>query len=143
MALDSAIYLVTREIAMRSGTINSRYRIADGRFVLSNKDLAMIRFTSEEYLTGLQGVERVDERDAQRLIAENNFQRGLVNATTVVQEQEQEPQEQVEEQVEQQGDDTETETETPQDEPDVVDGEQAYVEQVENENNEQEQVEEE
>ena len=84
MALDTATYLVTREIAMRSGVINSRYRIADGRFVLSNKDLALVRLTSDEFLTGLQGVERVSEGDAQRLIAENKFQRGLGNVSVPI-----------------------------------------------------------
>lgn len=82
MALDSAIYLVTRDIAMRSGSIDSRYRTADGRFILNNKDLSLVRLTSSEYINGLQGVERISEAEAQRLIAENHFQRGLGLGTT-------------------------------------------------------------
>lgn len=97
MALDSATYLVIREVAIRSGVIESRYRIADGRFVLSNKDLSLVRLTSDEYITGLQGIERVSEAEAQRLIAENGFRRGLDNIayveSNVEDEQEQEKQE--------------------------------------------------
>ena len=99
MALDSATYLVTREIAIRSGVVNNRYRIADGRFVLSNKDLSLVRLTSDEFVTGLQGVEKVSEAEAQRLIAENRFQRGLGNAAYVesnyVEQEEEQPQEEV------------------------------------------------
>lgn len=86
MALDTATYLVTRQVAMRSGVINSRYRVADGRFVLSNKDLSLVRLTSDEFLTGLQGVERISEADAQRLIAENKFQRGLGNISVPIEQ---------------------------------------------------------
>lgn len=76
MALDSSRFLVTKDIAIRSGFINSRYRIADGRFVLDNKDLSCVRFTVEEYISGLEGVEKVDDETAQRLIAENGYQIG-------------------------------------------------------------------
>lgn len=76
MALDTATYLVTRTIAIRSGLIESRYRIADGRFVLDNKDLQRVRLTSEEYITGLQGVEKVSEEEARTLIARNGYKMG-------------------------------------------------------------------
>lgn len=76
MALDSAVYLVSRDVAIRSGLIQERYRIADGRFVLSNKDLSYVRFTPDEYIDGLKGVERTSEEIAERLIAENGYQMG-------------------------------------------------------------------
>lgn len=77
MALDAAFYFVTKEIAIRSGLVQSRYRIADGRFVLDNKDLSHVRFTTDEYINGLDGVEKTDYETAQTKIAENGYQMGL------------------------------------------------------------------
>lgn len=74
--MDSATYLVSEAIAQRSGMIESRYRIADGRFVLNDRDLARVRFTTDEYISGLQGVERVDASYARTLIAQNGFKMG-------------------------------------------------------------------
>ena len=76
MAFNNAIYLVSRDIAIRSGLIQIRYRIADGRFVLNNKDLSYVRFTPDEYIDGLAGVERTSEEIAARLIAENGHKMG-------------------------------------------------------------------
>ena len=75
--VESAFYLVTKDVAMRSGVIEERYRIKDGRFVLDNKDLARIRFRPEEYIDGLKGVEKVDIQRAKRLIAENGYEMGV------------------------------------------------------------------
>ena len=74
--MDAATYLVSEDIARRSGLIDSRYRIADGRFVLNDRDLARIRFTTDEYVSGLPGVEKTTSEEAQTLIAQNNFQLG-------------------------------------------------------------------
>lgn len=76
MALDSAVYLVTADIATRSGLIENRYRVADGRYVLDNKDLSRVRFTTDEYISGLEGVEKVDPERADTLIAENGYKMG-------------------------------------------------------------------
>lgn len=76
MAFNNAVYLVSRDIAIRSGLIQIRYRIADGRFVLNNKDLSYVRFTPDEYIDGLKGVERTSEESAARLIAENGYKMG-------------------------------------------------------------------
>lgn len=76
MALATQLYLVTKDIAIRSGLIESRYRIADGRFVLDNKDLSRVRFTPDEYISGLAGVEKVSEEEAETLIAQNGYQMG-------------------------------------------------------------------
>lgn len=74
--MDAATYLVSEDIARRSGLIDSRYRIADGRFVLNDRDLARIRFTTDEYISGLPGVEKTTSEEARILIAQNNYQLG-------------------------------------------------------------------
>lgn len=73
MALDTAYYLVTMAIAKRSGLVGKRYIAPDGRFILDNKDLSRVRFTTEEYISGLNGVERISEMQAQSLIAEGGY----------------------------------------------------------------------
>jgi len=75
--MDYGVYLASQDIAVRSGVARARYRIADGRFVLDSKDLSRVRLTSQEYITGLQGVERTDEETARALIAQNGHQMGL------------------------------------------------------------------
>lgn len=97
MAMDTSLYLVSYDIAVRSGLISVRYRIADGRFVLDNKDLSRVRLTSDEFVTGLQGVEKVSESEAKSLIAKNGFKMGAAAPTPVRQ---QNVQEEVEEQTE-------------------------------------------
>lgn len=74
--VDSSIYLVTEDIALRSGLINSRYRVADGRFILNRKDLARIRMTSDEMINGFQGVERISHDEALLLIGKNKHTMG-------------------------------------------------------------------
>ena len=77
MALDTAFYLVTKEIAIRSGLIDVRYRTLDNRFILDNKDLSRVRFTTDEYVNGLDGVEKITEAEAQTLIARGGYKKGL------------------------------------------------------------------
>lgn len=77
MALDTAFYLVTKEIAIRSGLIDVRYRTLDNRFILDNKDLSRVRFTTDEYVNGLSGVEKITEAEAQTLIAQGGYKKGL------------------------------------------------------------------
>ena len=77
MALDTAFYLVTRDIAIRSGLVDVRYRTLDGRFILDNKDLSRVRFTTDEYISGLKGVEKISESEAQTLIAQGGYKKGL------------------------------------------------------------------
>ena len=92
MALATQLYLVTKDIAIRSGLIESRYRIADGRFVLDNKDLSRVRFTPDEYISGLAGVEKVSEEEAETLIAQNGYQMGEEVEQQQAQQQESETQ---------------------------------------------------
>ena len=86
MPIDTAFYLVTKDIALRSGLVGQRYIAPDGRYILDNKDLSRIRFTTEEYITGLQGVERITSADAQRLIAEGRY--NMTEQPTTVEEEE-------------------------------------------------------
>ena len=88
--LETATYLVTKEIAIRSGLVDSRYRIADGRFVLNNRDLSRVRFEPDEYINGLEGVEKVTPERAKTLIRQNNFAIGLEVVEPVVDEQQEE-----------------------------------------------------
>lgn len=74
--LDTAIYLCTADIARRSGVINSRYRTTDGRYILYDKDLARIQFTTDEYLNGLKGIEKITTDQALRLIKDNHSSLG-------------------------------------------------------------------
>lgn len=69
-------YLVTADVAERTGLIQSRYRVKDGRYVVNDRDLGRIRLTTEEYIGGLQGVEAVSDNDAETLIADNSYQMG-------------------------------------------------------------------
>lgn len=87
--VDITFYLVTQAIAQRSGVIESRYRIKDGRFVLDNKDLSYIRFTPDEYIDGLEGVEKVSKDEAMLLIKENGYKMGVEKPVVVSQGQQQ------------------------------------------------------
>lgn len=120
MALDTAFYLVTKEIAQRSGLIDVRYRTLDNRFILDNKDLSRVRFTTDEYISGLKGVEKITEAEAQTLIAKGGYKKGLMadsssntngfaNGTPVVEKTDEEPTENVEEE---QASDNDNEEET-------------------------------
>lgn len=75
--IDAGFYLVTKEIALRSGMVDTRYRTQDGRFILNDRDLSRIRFSPNEYLTGLQGIERISASEANTLIAKNNNAMGI------------------------------------------------------------------
>lgn len=77
MAFDTAFYLVTKDIAIRSGLVDVRYRTLDGRFILDNKDLSRVRFTTDEYINGLDGVEKITEDEAQTLIANGGYKKGI------------------------------------------------------------------
>ena len=106
--LETATYLVTKEIAIRSGLVDSRYRIADGRFVLNNRDLSRVRFEPDEYINGLEGVEKVTPERAKTLIRQNNFAIGLEVVEPVVEEQQETAIEENENSEQQENTETET-----------------------------------
>lgn len=77
MALEIAFYKVTYDIAIRSGLIAERYRTADNEhWVLDNKDLSRVRFTADEYINGLSGIEKITENEAETLIALGGYKFG-------------------------------------------------------------------
>lgn len=76
MALEIAFYKVTKDVAIRSGLIELRYRTIDKKYILDNKDLSRIRLSADEFLTGLQGIERVPESEVETLIAEGGYKFG-------------------------------------------------------------------
>ena len=88
MALEIAFYKVTEDIAIRSGLIAERYRTADNEhWILDNKDLSRVRFTADEYINGLSGVEKITENEAETLIALGGYKfgyEGLDDAGNVV-----------------------------------------------------------
>lgn len=93
MALEIAFYKVTEDIAIRSGLIAERYRTADDEhWILDNKDLSRVRFTADEYINGLAGVEKITENEAETLIALGGYKFGYEgldeNGNVVVEEQE-------------------------------------------------------
>ena len=61
MAFEAANYLVTRDIALRSGFISTRHRTKDGYFILNDRDLSCVRFTVDEYVNGLSGVKKISK----------------------------------------------------------------------------------
>ena len=77
MALEIAFYKVTEDIAIRSGLIAERYRTADNEhWILDNKDLSRVRFTADEYINGLSGVEKITSNEAETLIALGGYKFG-------------------------------------------------------------------
>jgi hypothetical protein len=77
--IDIAFYLVTKDIAQRAGLVGERYIAPDGRYILDNKDLARIRFSTDEYVSGLQGVEKITQAQAKTLIAQGGYNMGEKN----------------------------------------------------------------
>lgn len=81
--IDVQNYVVTREIALRTGDIRFKYRTKDGRFIVDNRTLAKIRFTSDEIVNGLEGVEKITEEEAKTLIARGGYKMGDVEEDVV------------------------------------------------------------
>lgn len=71
--IESAFYLVTKSVAQRAGLLGQRYVTKDGRVVLDNKDLSRVRFTADEYISGLSGVTKISNEQARSLIAQNGY----------------------------------------------------------------------
>lgn len=82
MAFEAANYLVTRDIALRSGFISTRHRTKDGHFILNDRDLSCVRFTVDEYVNGLSGVKKISKAEVKKLIRENNYAIGDITEET-------------------------------------------------------------
>lgn len=85
--LESQNYLVTREVALRTGSIQYKYRTEDGRFIVDYRTLSRIRLTGDEILNGLKGVESITKDEAKTLIAKGGYKMGdSEEATPIVEE---------------------------------------------------------
>lgn len=85
--LESQNYLVTREVALRTGSIQYKYRTEDGRFIVDYRTLSRIRLTGDELLNGLKGVEAITKDEAKTLIAKGGYKMGdSEEATPIVEE---------------------------------------------------------
>lgn len=74
--VDSQNFLVTREVALRTGDIRYKYRTEDGRFIIDARILSRINFTSEEIVNGLSGIKKITKEEAETLIARNGYTMG-------------------------------------------------------------------
>jgi len=70
-------YKVTAQVAVRTGMTRTLYRTADGHYVCSARDLRGIRLEPEEYITGIEGLERITYEEAQALIEEGGRTLGV------------------------------------------------------------------
>lgn len=94
MALETSDYVVSRDVALRTGEIENHYRTADGRFILDSRTLSLIRFRPDEYINGLSGVEKITHDEALSLIAQGGYHLGdKDNNEEKVEETEQTPDE--------------------------------------------------
>lgn len=88
--VDVQNYVVTRDVALRTGDIKYKYRTEDGRFIVDNRTLSKIKFTSDEIINGLKGVEKITEEEAKELIAKGGYKMGdseeVVKPVEVVEE---------------------------------------------------------
>lgn len=71
--IDQGFYLADRSIAARAGVLESAYVTEDGRFVLDSQALKFVRLTPDEFVTGLQGVEKISYEEAKSLIAAGGY----------------------------------------------------------------------
>lgn len=71
--IDNDNFLVSREVAERTGLLSQKYRTADGRFILDRKSLGRITLKGDEFISGIQGVEKITREEALTLIAQNGY----------------------------------------------------------------------
>lgn len=75
--IDTALFLVDAVIAQRAGRMTGRYKTEEGKYILNEKDLEHVRFTTEEYLTGLKGVKKITQAEADELIKRGGYELNL------------------------------------------------------------------
>ena len=73
MATNLSFYIVSRDVALRTGDIGNCYKTADGRYVMDSRRLQRIRLTGDEYINGLDGIELVSRNEALTLIAQGGY----------------------------------------------------------------------
>lgn len=73
MATNLSYYIVPHQIALRTGDIGNCYKTADGRYVMDSRLLKRIQLTGDEFLNGLNGIERISRNEALTLIAQGGY----------------------------------------------------------------------
>ena len=71
MALDVKFYLVTKDVAKRTGNIQNHYKTEDGRYVFDKKTLSVSGIADSDY-----GVKEISREEAQTLIARGGYHLG-------------------------------------------------------------------
>lgn len=82
--IQTGYYLATRKVAERCGNIYNTYRVADGRYVVSDRHLKRLVLSPQEYITGIEGIEMVSEQEALKLIKANGKKKGYDTTGEVV-----------------------------------------------------------
>jgi len=73
--VNNAFYLTSAEVARRAGVYEVAYVTEDRKFILDLADFKRLRLTAEEYIGGIEGVERISRETAMELIAANGHRR--------------------------------------------------------------------
>lgn len=71
-------FSVSADVARRSGLANERYRTADGRFVMTDKDLQRVRLLPDEIVNGLDAI-MLTKQEAEHLVSENGLKMGFAD----------------------------------------------------------------
>lgn len=66
------LYLVSKEVADRTGFARQRYVTKDGKYIVNDRDLRIARMTDGEK----DALEKISKEQSKRLIAENGYKTG-------------------------------------------------------------------
>lgn len=66
------LYLVSKELAERTGFAKQRYVTKDGRYIVNDRDMRVARLTEEEKNTA----EPITKEQSRRFISENGYKTG-------------------------------------------------------------------
>lgn len=82
---EEKIYSASADVAERAQCIESSYRTADGRYIISEKTLRDLRFqmTAEEFVTGVDVI-IVTKDEAERLIKEGGYMIGRTGTAVTI-----------------------------------------------------------
>lgn len=66
------LYLVSKELAERTGFDKQRYVTKDGRYIVNDRDLRIARLTEQEK----EAAEPITKEQSRQLISENGYKTG-------------------------------------------------------------------
>ena len=66
------LYLVSKELAERTGFAKQRYVTKDGRYIVNDRDLRIARLTEQEK----EAAEPITKEQSRQLISENGYKTG-------------------------------------------------------------------